>query len=62
MACTPRTSRALALALITLALGACSPVRYLFGWEARLKPDTTERAGGQSLVPLLSMRLARPAA
>jgi len=50
MACTPRTSRALALALISLALGACSPVRYLFGWEARLKPDTTERAGGQSLV------------
>ena len=50
MAGIPRLWRALAFALISFALGACSPVRYLFGWEARLKPDTTERAGGQSLV------------
>jgi acid phosphatase type 7 len=38
------------IACTTLGLGACKPVRYMFGWRARLKPDTTERAGGQSLV------------
>ena len=43
------------LGIILFALGAlsqsaCSPVRYLFGWKARLRPDTTERAGGKSLV------------
>ena len=50
MAFLAHKSRALVLTLVSLALCACSPVRYLFGWEARLEPDTTERAGGQSLV------------
>ena len=38
------------LAFSALSTSACKPVRYLFGWRARLRPDTTERAGGRSLV------------
>jgi hypothetical protein len=41
---------ALLIALGCLAPTACTPVRYIFGWRARLRPDTTERAGGKSLV------------
>ena len=47
------TLRHIGASLIAVALlssSACKPVRYLFGWRARLRPDTTERAGGQSLV------------
>jgi len=45
-----RARGATLLVVATLTFGACKPVRYLFGWRARLRPDTTERAGGQSLV------------
>src|SRR5574338_589223 len=48
-----RAFRLLGAFLITLAAlspSACKPVRYIFGWRARLRPDTTERAGGYSLV------------
>ena len=43
------------LGAMLIALGAlfptgCKPVRYMFGWRARLRPDTTERSGGKSLV------------
>jgi hypothetical protein len=38
------------VALGALSTGGCKPVRYMFGWRARLRPDTTERAGGKSLV------------
>jgi hypothetical protein len=41
---------ALLIALGSIAPAACKPVRYIFGWRARLRPDTTERAGGKSLV------------
>ena len=41
---------ALLVVLGALSASACKPVRYVFGWRARLRPDTTERAGGQSLV------------
>jgi hypothetical protein len=50
MRCIHRTLGALVLASATLTATACSPARYFFGWEARLRPDTTERAGGKSLV------------
>ena len=40
----------LLIALGSLAPTGCKPVRYIFGWRARLRPDTTERAGGKSLV------------
>jgi hypothetical protein len=41
---------ALLITLGALSPSGCKPVRYLFGWRARLRPDTTERAGGKSLV------------
>ena len=46
-------ARALRLAGLLLPLlvqDACKPVRYLFGWRARLAPDTTAAAGGAVLV------------
>ena len=38
------------LTLCGMSPSACKPVRYLFGWRAQLAPDTTQQAGGQSLV------------
>ena len=35
-------ARLLAIACL-VALGACNPMRYLFGWEARLRPEAAGR-------------------